>query len=80
MHTAKIIETKKLADGAIAVLARCCDDPSTDSWHTIYNLHAKESSDIQREATDHASNVEMKHLATQRADQALADLQNLISQ
>lgn len=35
MHNAKIIRAVQLSDGEIAILARCCDDPMTDSWHTM---------------------------------------------
>ena len=35
MHNAKIIQAVQLSDGEIAILARCCNDPSTDSWHTM---------------------------------------------
>jgi hypothetical protein len=62
-HKAEIIEIQDLSDGALAVRARCCDDPLTDSVHTVYNLHAKEDLEIEREMADHAMNVEQKHQA-----------------
>ena len=35
-HQAKVVDKKQIADGAIAVTLRCCDDPATDSTATIY--------------------------------------------
>jgi len=35
-HIAKMIISKLESDGAVAVLMRCCDDPATDAWHTLY--------------------------------------------
>lgn len=35
-HVAKMVHSKMASDGAISVLVRCCDDSTTDQWHTLY--------------------------------------------
>ena len=62
-HTAKTIEFKQLSDGALAVRVRCCDDETTDSWHTVYDigamteeqLDAWEASCLESKQAHHAS-------------------------
>lgn len=34
-HTIKLVEQKELNDQHVSFCYRCCDDPSTDSWHTV---------------------------------------------
>jgi hypothetical protein len=73
-HSSQIIDVKELADGALSIMVRCCNDPKTDSTLTIYNLHQIDTAEIQRQANGHKSNVEQKHLAKQRAQAAIAAL------
>lgn len=34
-HTTEIVEYKKLSNGLVAALIRCCGNASTDHWHTM---------------------------------------------
>ncbi len=34
-HTTEIVEYKKVANGLVAALIRCCGNASTDHWHTM---------------------------------------------
>lgn len=34
-HISKVVEWREVSNGQIAVKIRCCDDPSTDHWHTM---------------------------------------------
>ncbi len=34
-HVSKVVEFREVNDENIAYRLRCCDDPMTDSWHTI---------------------------------------------
>jgi hypothetical protein len=71
-HEAKIVgDPVELADGAIAVTVRCCDDPSTDSVLTLYGLHELSTNDVIRHVRDHQANVEIKHVAKQRGRLAI---------
>lgn len=36
-HTTEIVSYKKLSNGQFALLFRCCNNPSTDYWHTLDN-------------------------------------------
>lgn len=58
MHNAKIIRAVQLSDGEIAILARCCDDPSTDSWHT---MKVTPTLDLAASKTSHCSRVGELH-------------------
>lgn len=65
-HTLEITETKQLADGAIAVCIRCCDNQMSDSWHTIYTA-GKTQEDIQTLIDQRMADVAALHDATQTA-------------
>lgn len=34
-HSSEIVAYKKLSNGQFSFCVRCCDNPSTDSWHTV---------------------------------------------
>jgi hypothetical protein len=38
MHTTEIVRTEQKSDEAIAVVIRCCNNPLTDSAHTLYGV------------------------------------------
>lgn len=63
MHKAKHIEIKQLSDGAIAVKTRCCDDPSTDSWITVYVKPESTEEELQLSLDTHAAKIENQHEA-----------------
>ena len=46
-HSAEVVETKLLANGVVAVLFRCCEDPSTNEWHTLYDVANKTESELE---------------------------------
>lgn len=35
-HEARQVNAVHLSDGAIAVCFRCCEDKTTEQWHTLY--------------------------------------------
>ena len=37
-HKAEVIEVRQVSDQHLAILARCCGDEMTDSWHTLSDL------------------------------------------
>jgi hypothetical protein len=34
-HTTEIVEYKKISNGQVSCLIRCCGNASTDHWHTM---------------------------------------------
>lgn len=73
VHKAKVVGAPiVLSDGAIAIVGRCCDDPLTDSTCTIYKLHELDTVQVQQQIEGHLGNMEMKHLAKDRAQNAIA--------
>ncbi len=34
-HSAVVVDAKELNDEQVSYLIRCCDDPKSDSWHTM---------------------------------------------
>lgn len=44
-HTVTAIKAEKVANGAIAVHLRCCDDPTSDHPHTLYHMQVVKQSD-----------------------------------
>lgn len=47
-HTPKVVETKELNDEQVSYRLRCCDDPTSDSWHTMSVLPPKDEKDDKR--------------------------------
>lgn len=83
--TTEIIAIEEVSDGEIVVTLRCCDDPKTDSKHTI-NLVAQSSEDantyIARTPADVESLIqelisksEARHTAKLNARSCIQDLQ-----
>lgn len=56
MHTSSVVETKELSDELVAYRVRCCDDPTTDSWHTASVLI-----DHSESLKAHCQQVEARH-------------------
>ena len=73
-HTARIIEKKKLADGQIAVLMQCCDDPSTNSWHTLSITKDTTTDEVSAWVADAEQHVQDSHSAAQAVDLHLESL------
>lgn len=73
-HATKIVETKSVTSDASAILVRCCDDPTTDSWHTIHWIDNKSDAEITAEVQDHATRVASRHAGKALGDTVLAGL------
>jgi hypothetical protein len=73
-HKSEIVAWKQVNDTTIAFLARCCGDESTDSWHTVSNLHTFENAQVEKSVKVHMSNVESKHLAAARVREHIVGL------
>jgi hypothetical protein len=65
-HKAEMIEAVKVANGAVAFLARCCGDRSTDRRHTIYFNATITDAAIEQEIQDHLRATEALHAACDR--------------
>jgi len=67
-HTTEIIDVKHEADEILAVKVRCCDDPQTDSWHSmhasVYMDDAKLAESIQY-AHVRVAQIHKAHIAAQ---------------
>ncbi|HEV2378730.1 MAG TPA: hypothetical protein VG206_02925 [Terriglobia bacterium] len=77
-HEAQIMEVKQLSDGMVAFRARCCEDSSTDSWHTVNTVRSAASGlqalvevDYDAEVSGHLARVSSQHEATLAGMQAL---------
>ena len=75
MHTTQIVNTKVISDESVAVLIRCCNDPSTDSWHTLQVSAATAAADVTAWQTDALTAVQNKHAARNNAGNLLTGLQ-----
>lgn len=69
-HKAKVVKTEKVADGIIAVTARCCKDKSTDSVLSIHQL-SRSNDAISADVQKHLARVESKHADALRAAELL---------
>jgi len=73
-HVSKIIEKKKLSDGQIAVLIRCCEDVTTDSWHTLTLTTDTAPDDVTAWLVERKANVQTQHAASLAAAAVLDTL------
>lgn len=61
MHEAKVITFKQDTDETIEILVRCCDDPRTDSWHTITVTADHTPEVLLKKADEHTANKAAQH-------------------
>jgi len=73
-HKTKIVAKKKLADGQLAVLLRCCDDQTTDSWHTLHFNKNTKPADVDAWLADRHQHVQDGHEAARLLDEHIASL------
>ena len=73
-HKAEIVDVQHGADGHLAVRIRCCGDESTDSIHTIYELHRLDA-ELDANVQKCLEAVEKLHAAR---DHALGHIQRLM--
>lgn len=66
-HVAKMVHTKHDSDGSISVLMRCCDDPSTDQWHTLYVKTETSAAEVKAFVKRVRAVCEAQHGARERA-------------
>lgn len=77
-HKAEVVAQKQLSDGALAICVRCCDDPLTDSWHTVYDLENVDDAAMDNEIAMHVNNVEKKHAGMERVKQHIQKISKKI--
>lgn len=73
-HRAEIIEVRQVSDSAIAILARCCGDEMTDSWHTLYDLE-----NLEQHLAEHPQRVAERHARIDAHLQKVAQLGHAIT-
>jgi hypothetical protein len=66
-HLAKVVHIKHEADGILSVLMRCCEDTSTDQWHTFYVKPETSDQEVQEFHAYAKSRCEQQHGARMRA-------------
>jgi hypothetical protein len=66
-HTAKLVDVKQIADDAIAICVRCCDDPNTDSWHTHHGIAALSQEEIEQWEQECCDSKSQQHQQTTAA-------------
>lgn len=63
-HTVSVVDTKEVTDEHVAYLLRCCDDPTTDSWHTMLCVPSVDDKRTHQQQIDElATIVSAKHEA-----------------
>lgn len=72
-HKAEVVKVVEVADGILAVHARCCGDVSTESVLTLNELHRDEAA-IDADVAAHLAKLEKLHAAR---DYAKAHIQRL---
>lgn len=65
-HQAKITSVTAVADGILAVRARCCGDKSTESVLSLHQLDRDDAA-IDQDIQDHLEKVAKQHADRERA-------------
>ena len=55
-------------EDSVSYLYRCCADPRTDSWITIYHPHQYTDDQIDAQKKEHAAGRELRHRKKQAAE------------
>lgn len=72
-HKAKILDVSAIGDGHLAVRARCCGDPSSESVLTLLELHRPDE-DLEADIAKHLARVEKLHAAREHAQRHIERL------
>lgn len=67
-HQAKVTEVREVADGILAVKARCCGNKTTDSVLSLHEL-SRSDEEIDADIQQHLARVEQLHADRDRAKQ-----------
>jgi hypothetical protein len=67
IHQVEFIDFKQLTDGQVAVLAQCCGENSTLSWHTMASTVAANDGAREASINEHVKHVANLHESTQQA-------------
>jgi hypothetical protein len=78
-HISVVVEAKQVSNECISFRMRCCDDPSTDSWHTISvmavddsGLRARTDDEFHTELAGHCLDSQVRHASIQHASDLAA--------
>jgi hypothetical protein len=72
-HKADVSKVEAVGDGHLAVHARCCGDPSTESVLTLLELHRPDEA-IDADIRQHLARVEKQHAARDHAQRHIERL------
>jgi hypothetical protein len=67
-HKAKIVNVEEVADGILAVKARCCGNKTTDSVLSLHEL-GRADEEIDADIQQHLARVQQLHADRDRAKQ-----------
>lgn len=76
-HDVKAVEVSKIANGALSIRLRCCDNPETDHWHTLYAVHGLDSTTIDVKLAEVGRQVADQHASMEAAHKYITE--NLLS-
>jgi hypothetical protein len=81
-HISVVVEVTQVSNECISFRMRCCNDPSTDSWHTISvmttdpddgnSIRARTDDEFHTELAGHCLNSQVRHASIQHASDLAA--------
>ena len=74
VHTVHAVDVEQVSNGGIAVRLRCCDDASSDHYHTLYALHGLDAQTIDAKLAAVAVQVAEQHASMAAAHEYLKTL------
>ena len=74
-HKARVTKVEAVGDGHLAVRARCCGDPTSESVLTVLELHRSDE-EIDADVTAHLARIEKQHAARDHAKRHIERLLN----
>jgi hypothetical protein len=72
-HKAEVVKVEAVGNDHLAVRARCCKDPKSDSILTVMELHRSDEA-IDADIAAHLARIEKKHAARDHAQRHIERL------
>lgn len=73
-HTALVVETKQLSNGAVAIKHRCCGDSTSDRSATMYISAETTTEQVQEWELAERTKAQTLHASVENARNLLASL------
>lgn len=72
-HSVSAVKIERVTNGSLVVHLHCCDNPTTEHRHTIYDVHKQTSEQITAELQEISKFVANQHASMDAAHKFLTE-------